>query len=200
MAKLSLESLPLGFGFSPTDEELINHYLRLKNEGHDSGVQAIAEVDFCKFDPWELPDLSAVKLGNEQWFFFCELQNASRLNRITKSGYWKVTGKDRPIKSGKSRPSNSSLIGSKKTLVYHTGRAPNGERTSWVVHEYRAIDTHQGGFILCRLFNKDLPLTSHRIGSFMSAETSLDKRVWGRSGVLSLETGAKVSKKSVPGF
>ncbi|XP_065637594.1 uncharacterized protein LOC111990259 isoform X3 [Quercus suber] len=186
MAKLSLESLPLGFGFSPTDEELINHYLRLKNEGHDSGVQAIAEVDFCKFDPWELPDLSAVKLGNEQWFFFCELQNASRLNRITKSGYWKATGKDRPIKSGKSRPSNSSLIGSKKTLVYHIGRAPNGERTSWVVHEYRAIDTHQGGFILCRLFKKDLPLTSHRIGSFMSEETSLDKRVWGRSGELDL--------------
>uniref|UniRef100_A0A7N2R0G0 Disease resistance protein n=1 Tax=Quercus lobata TaxID=97700 RepID=A0A7N2R0G0_QUELO len=39
-----------------------------------------------------------------------------------------------------------------------------------------------GGFILCRLFNKDLPPTSHRIGSFMSEETSLDKRVWGRSG------------------
>ena len=55
MANLSMESLPLGFRFSPTDEELINHYLRLKNEGHDSGVQVIAEVDFYKFDPWELP-------------------------------------------------------------------------------------------------------------------------------------------------
>lgn len=41
----------------------------------------------------------------------------------------------------------------------------------------------QGGFILCRLFNnKDWPPTSHRIGSFMSEETSLDKRVWGISG------------------
>lgn len=192
MANLSLESLPLGFRFSPTDEELINHYLRLKNEGHNSEVQVIAEVDFYKFDPWELPgtlfifsrlilcfseylsssvlfkenlfsgvfsaficiwifilflglnsDLSAIKLGNEQWFFFCEFQIASRLNRITESGYWKGTGKDRPIKSGKSGPSNSSFIGSKKTLVYHTGRAPNGELTSWVVHEYRAIDTPQ---------------------------------------------------------
>lgn len=55
MANLSLESLPLGFRFSPTDEELINHYLRLKNEGHNSEVQVIAEVDFYKFDPWELP-------------------------------------------------------------------------------------------------------------------------------------------------
>lgn len=85
-------------------------------------------------------DWSAIKLGNEQWFFFCELQIASRLNRITKSGYWKVTGKARHIKS---RPSNSSLIGSKKTLVYHIGRAPNGVRTNWVVHEFRAIGTHQ---------------------------------------------------------
>ena len=55
MANLSMESLPVGIRFSPMDEELVNHYLRLKNEGHDSGVQVIAEVDFYKFDPWELP-------------------------------------------------------------------------------------------------------------------------------------------------
>ena len=55
MEKLSTESLPLGFRFSPTDEELINHYLRLKNEGRDSEVQFIPEVDFNKYEPWELP-------------------------------------------------------------------------------------------------------------------------------------------------
>ena len=44
-----------GSNLSPTDEELIKHYLRLKNEDHDFEVQVIAEVDFYKFEPWELP-------------------------------------------------------------------------------------------------------------------------------------------------
>lgn len=92
-------------------------------------------------------DLSAIKLGNEQWFFFCELKIASRLNKTTKCGYWKVTGKDRHIKSGKSGPGNSSLIGIKKTLVYHTGHDPKGKRTNWVVYEYHAIATRQVCFL-----------------------------------------------------
>ena len=63
MVNLPMESLPLGFKFSPTDEELIKHYLRLKNEDHDFEVQVIAEVDFYKFEPWELPGILSLSLS-----------------------------------------------------------------------------------------------------------------------------------------
>lgn len=44
-----------GFRFHPTEEELIEFYLRRKVEGKRFNVELITFLDLYRFDPWELP-------------------------------------------------------------------------------------------------------------------------------------------------
>lgn len=46
--------LPPGFRFHPTDEELVNYYLKRKINGQEIELDIIPEVDLYKCEPWEL--------------------------------------------------------------------------------------------------------------------------------------------------
>ncbi|GAU32592.1 hypothetical protein TSUD_147060 [Trifolium subterraneum] len=127
--------LPAGFRFHPTDDEIITCYLINKVLNISFSAIAIGEADLNKCEPWDLP--KRAKMGEKDWYFFCQRDRkyptGTRTNRATESGYWKATGKDREIYKGKS----NQLIGMKKTLVFYKGRAPRGEKTNWVMHEFR---------------------------------------------------------------
>ncbi|XP_020588817.1 NAC domain-containing protein 16-like isoform X2 [Phalaenopsis equestris] len=151
-----------GFRFHPTDEELVSYYLKRKVSGKPIRVDAISEIDLYKAEPWDLPPLSRLRSRDLEWYFFTSLDrkysNRCRTNRATIEGFWKTTGKDRPIQR------RSRTIGMKKTLVYHAGRAPHGQRTNWVMHEYRLEDEDltrsgipQDGYVVCRIFQKNGP-------------------------------------------
>ncbi|GMJ12492.1 NAC domain containing protein 71 [Hibiscus trionum] len=154
-------SLPPGFRFHPTDEELVGYYLKRKTQGLQIELQLIPVIDLYQFDPWELPEKSFLPKRDLEWFFFCprdrKYPNGSRTNRATKAGYWKATGKDRKVVC------QSAVTGYRKTLVFYRGRAPLGDRMDWVMHEYRLSDepsqgsTNQGAFSLCRVVKRNEP-------------------------------------------
>ncbi|CAI0438457.1 unnamed protein product [Linum tenue] len=126
-----------GFRFHPTEEELVEFYLRRKVEGKRFNVDLITSLDLYRYDPWQLPDVAMAAIGEKEWFFYVprdrKYRNGDRPNRVTASGYWKATGADRMIRTeGLGRS-----IGLKKTLVFYSGKAPKGVRSSWIMNEYR---------------------------------------------------------------
>ncbi|KAL0737263.1 hypothetical protein Bca4012_013473 [Brassica carinata] len=102
--------LPPGFRFHPTDEELIDYYLKRKVEGLELELEVIPVIDLYKFDPWELP----------------------------------------------------------------------GDRTSWLMHEYRLCDdeglsqgsqSFKGAFVLCRVAKKNEIKSNSKIQRTLSEQT-----------------------------
>ncbi|KAL1561522.1 NAC domain-containing protein 17-like [Salvia divinorum] len=158
---VSGKRFPPGFRFHPTDEELVLYYLKRKIRCKRHHPDVVSEVDVYKCDPEDLPVMSKLQTGDRQWFFFSPRDRhpkGARSNRVTGCGYWKVTGQDRAISY------SSRIVGIKKTLVFYRGRAPKGERTDWVMHEYtldedelkRCLDAKEH-YALCKVYKKSGP-------------------------------------------
>ncbi|KAG8066859.1 hypothetical protein GUJ93_ZPchr0004g38472 [Zizania palustris] len=155
-------SLPPGFRFHPTDIELTVYYLKRKLLGKHLRCNAVSEIDLYKFAPWDLPEKSSLQSNDREWYFFCprdrKYSSGSRTNRSTEAGYWKATGKDRPVIY------NARTVGMKRTLVFHLGKPPRGDRTDWVMYEYRLEDKELSASgvkldacVLCKIFQKSGP-------------------------------------------
>ncbi|CAN4080833.1 unnamed protein product [Withania somnifera] len=147
----SFSHVPPGFRFHPTDEELVDYYLRKKITSRRIGLDVIKEVDLYKIEPWDLQELC--RIGTEEqneWYFFShkdkKYPTGTRTNRATAAGFWKATGRDKAIYS------KHDLIGMRKTLVFYTGRAPHGLKSDWIMHEYRLeTDPHGAPQASCSL-------------------------------------------------
>ncbi|CAL0327277.1 unnamed protein product [Lupinus luteus] len=153
------ETLPPGYRFHPTNEELITYYLMNKISDSNFTSKAITDVDLNKSEPWELP--GKAKMGEKEWYFFSlrdrKYPTGVRTNRATNTGYWKTTGKDKEILNSVT----SELVGMKKTLVFYKGRAPRGEKSNWVMHEYRihsksSFRNTKDEWVVCRVFQKSV--------------------------------------------
>ncbi|KAG5245541.1 NAC domain-containing protein [Salix suchowensis] len=150
--------VPPGFRFHPTDEELVGYYLRKKVASQKIDLDVIRDIDLYRIEPWDL--LERCWIGYEEqneWYFFShkdkKYPTGTRTNRATMAGFWKATGRDKAVYD------KIKLIGMRKTLVFYKGRAPNGQKTDWIMHEYRLESDENGppqeeGWVVCRAFKK----------------------------------------------
>ncbi|KAJ0252251.1 NAC domain-containing protein 76 [Hirschfeldia incana] len=150
-------SVPPGFRFHPTDEELVGYYLRKKVASQKIDLDVIRDIDLYRIEPWDLQE--KCRIGYEErneWYFFShkdkKYPTGTRTNRATIAGFWKATGRDKAVYDKK-------LIGMRKTLVFYKGRAPNGQKTDWIMHEYRLesdenAPPQEEGWVVCRAFKK----------------------------------------------
>ncbi|XP_022759612.1 NAC domain-containing protein 43-like [Durio zibethinus] len=178
--------VPPGFRFHPTEEELLQYYLRKKVSYEKIDLDVIRDVDLNKLEPWDIQE--RCKIGTtpqNDWYFFShkdkKYPTGTRTNRATAAGFWKATGRDKVIQS------NCRRIGMRKTLVFYKGRAPHGQKSDWIMHEYRLDDnivetnvsnamgegTQEEGWVVCRIFKKK---NHHKnldspISSSLTAET-----------------------------
>ncbi|KAJ7963429.1 NAC domain-containing protein [Quillaja saponaria] len=164
--------VPPGFRFHPTEEELLQYYLRKKVGYEKIDLDVIRDVDLNKLEPWDIQEMC--KIGTtpqNDWYFFShkdkKYPTGTRTNRATAAGFWKATGRDKVIHSHCKR------IGMRKTLVFYKGRAPHGQKSDWIMHEYRIDDNttnscdtnivsnvmgseagQEEGWVVCRIFKK----------------------------------------------
>nr|ACG41316.1 NAC domain-containing protein 18 [Zea mays] len=166
--------LPPGFRFHPTDEELVVLYLRRKALARPLPAAVIPVVhDVARLDPWDVPGASE----GEGYFFSLRRAPATGRRRRAGSGYWKATGKEKPVFlqcGGVGAEQRQLLVGVKTALAFHRREPPPSSRTGWIMHEYRlavprgvadqrkknarhGYVAEPGEWVVCRVFLKNRP-------------------------------------------
>ncbi|KAJ6964533.1 hypothetical protein NC652_002703 [Populus alba x Populus x berolinensis] len=120
-------------------------------------MNRIINVDLYQFDPEGTAQYS--HHGEKEWYFFTprnrKYRNGNRPNRAAGGGYWKATGADKGITY------ETRVIEAGKALVYYTGKPPKGDKTNWIMHEFRLDDpplhvrnNKLDDCVLCRIYKK----------------------------------------------
>ncbi|KAL0418205.1 UNVERIFIED_CONTAM: protein BEARSKIN2 [Sesamum radiatum] len=134
----TMNCLPVGYRFLPTDTELIVHYLKRK---------------IC----WEERNGTCFVLGRKS-------SSGTRADRITPYGYWKATSGDKTIRhNGREVGYRKTLVYYMKAESHNS----TARKTDWIMHEYRLknhsdpapsdapenVDRLSDDIVVCRIHN-----------------------------------------------
>ncbi|KAI8549726.1 hypothetical protein RHMOL_Rhmol06G0047700 [Rhododendron molle] len=141
-----------------TDEEIFMSLERL-TKGSSIPENVLTDVNPYQYRPSNLPA--------DVWYFMPAEQE-----KDSEHGSWNATGEANQMFG------NSSITGWRTTLEFYEGQAPHGQRTNWVMQEYRINPKghHSSGNskvsgLLCRVFlNGPNPEVRHKLGGLENSE------------------------------
>ncbi|KAM7528965.1 hypothetical protein LguiB_032375 [Lonicera macranthoides] len=154
-----IRKVPLGYKFCPYDHEIL-HYLWNKILNRPIPCDRIREVELYRYHPRQLAECHDMMEENEMYFFTPrdrKYKNGGRPNRAAGNGYWKANAAEKKVER------RGKIIGHKRTLTYYEGKPPKGDKTNWIMHEFRVEgaparvkmspdDTRLDDWVLCRIY------------------------------------------------
>ncbi|CAH8259326.1 unnamed protein product [Arabidopsis lyrata] len=148
-----------GFRFQPTDEELINYYLKNKIMGNTWLVDdTICEINILNHHPSSFSSLSRIKSNDSIYYFFVPKQykteTVRKRNTKEKYWYWKHSGRVKVIED-----ESGNKIGERQGFLYQKYGDPKtkGNKSRWVMHEYKitSLPHHNlDSYVICKIFDK----------------------------------------------
>ncbi|URE30209.1 No apical meristem (NAM) protein [Musa troglodytarum] len=146
---MTTSTVPPGYRFYPTEEELIGFYLRNKLDNRREDMERVIPVaDVYRCDPWQLPPIAGEACGRdgEQWFFFCPRQEreANGGGRIASpvgllEGHRFAQLRVLVREPGHGREEDHGVL----------PRSPAYTKTKWKMNEYRALEEGRRRHLNC---------------------------------------------------
>ncbi|OMO49769.1 No apical meristem (NAM) protein [Corchorus olitorius] len=149
-------SVPIGFRFHPTKEEVIISYLGPAIHGDPLPADdVLLKIDIYgeKREPWNLFD----KDSESSFWVFTKLKkrNASMIDRVAGCGSW-VNQNFHEIRNS----DDGKLLGFDKYFRFECkkfgGKSKRGNiNGNWTMHEYSLADKGLSDYVICEIKNKD---------------------------------------------
>ncbi|KAF8006533.1 hypothetical protein BT93_K0741 [Corymbia citriodora subsp. variegata] len=141
------DALPIGYRFSPSDEQVFSYCLEPRVKGHVVFPEFIREFDVYEKEPWEFFDENA---GKSLYVFTKLKMKKSRVERTAGSGYWKGA------KSTNVKDCHGNVIGHKKHFNFKVkdgspSDGQNAEKGSWIMHEYSMLNQEVSRILLFKV-------------------------------------------------
>ncbi|XP_042479802.1 NAC domain-containing protein 83-like [Macadamia integrifolia] len=160
--------LPAGFRFSPSNKQLLLHYLTNRLSGRNLSSNEVKDFDVYTKEPWLLPGANK----KECVYFFVPWRKTSKdsckAERSAGKGFWRASTGDKDV-----RDNQKKLIGYLKQLTYHINYNDNNnnnqqqesnniksKKMDWIMHEYKLTKSPE--MTLCRIKYKTPSSTKSR--------------------------------------